>query len=35
MVYGEEIEVAGITTPLQFIPEFISTNLRKIKKNGK
>lgn len=35
LVYGEEIEVEGITTPLQFIPDFISTNLRKIKKNGK
>ena len=31
----EEIEVDRITTPLQFIPDFISTNLRKIKKNGK
>lgn len=35
LVYGEEIEVDRITTPLQFIPDFISTNLRKIKKNGK
>ena len=32
MVYGEEIEVDRITTPLQFISDFISTKLRKIKK---
>ncbi len=35
MVYGEEIQVTGLHTPIKFIPDFISTNLRKIKKNGK
>ena len=35
LIYGKETEVIGVTTPLQFIPDFISTNLRIINKNGK
>lgn len=35
LVYGEEIEVDGLQTPIQFIPDYISSKLRKIKKNGK
>lgn len=29
MVYGREVEVPGLHTPLKYIPDFISTNLRK------
>lgn len=28
IVYGEEVEVPGLHTPLKFIPDFISTHLR-------
>ena len=34
LVYGQEIEIEGLKTPIQFIPDFITTNLRKIKKHG-
>jgi len=30
IVYGEEVDVPNMTTPIQFIPDFISTRLRKI-----
>lgn len=30
MVYGQEVEVQGLQTPLQFIPDYISTKLRKL-----
>ena len=30
MVYGQEVKVPGLNTPMQFIPDFISTKLRKI-----
>lgn len=29
IVYGGEVEVSGLHTPLKFIPDFISTHLRK------
>ena len=29
MVFGEEVEVSGIHTPLKFIPDYISTHFRK------
>lgn len=31
LIYGHEIEVEGISTPMKFIPDFISTKLRKLK----
>ena len=33
IVYGEEIDVPGLNTPLHFIPDFITTKLRKINGN--
>ena len=30
LVYGQEIEIPGLITPIQFIPDFISTKLRKL-----
>lgn len=35
LIYGAKIEVEGVTTPLRFIPDFISTNLRRIKRYEK
>ncbi len=31
LVYGQPVEIPGLNTPVQFIPDFISTRLRKIK----
>ncbi len=30
LIYGEELEVPGLQTPLKFIPDFISSKLRKL-----
>lgn len=30
LVYGQEIDIPGLNTPIQFIPDFISTKLRKL-----
>lgn len=30
IIYGEEVEVPGLHTPLKFIPDYISTRLRKL-----
>lgn len=32
IVYGEEFDIPDLNTPVQFIPDFISTRLRKIEK---
>lgn len=30
LVYGQEVEIPGLHTPIKFIPDFISTRLRKL-----
>lgn len=30
LVYGQEVEIPGLHTPIRFIPDFISTRLRKL-----
>lgn len=35
MVYGQEIDIPGLNTPVKFIPDFISTRLRTLKDENK